>query len=376
MSEPWNAQSWAASGWQQSGWDDFTSQWYDSEHKYGYDSRQSTLGKNQGDADLPSHFKPSKNYLDETLVYRSTLKRYIEPSAWSRAKGIAGKPVQDVRLTDLTHKGIQEWMIRGLSHGKFTGVVLTKSIAESVFTARLLSALREKKVDIDETVKAMHKDKSKRTIPDKTSEATKFIQPLVDVVIQQLQPCLATIDQTTVTTSSGDNKEFQDMQQDNAKLRQKLQQAGIPITPVKRKSTKRDAEPTASSPEEDADIEGQDQPLPVQTSMAKKRKTTNQGKCKADILNEPTDVLSDNLPSNVNNIKSWVAAIRKDLSISKQKQFDSHVNKMLQVIEGKKCKKDELQTMATRWGLPFSMANTASPKSLQNIIAVATWHCL
>ena len=145
---------------------------------------------------------------------------------------------------------------------------------------------------------------------------------------------------------------------------------------MKRKSTKKDAEPTASSPEEDADNEGQDQPLPVQTSVAKKRKMTNQGKSKTDILNEPTDVLSDNLPSNVNSTKSWVAAIRKDRSISKQKQFDSHVNKMLQVIEGKKYKKDELQTMATRWGLPFSMANTASPKSLQSIITVATWRCL
>ena len=123
-------------------------------------------------------------------------------------------------------------MIRGLSHGKFTGVVLTKSIAESVFTARLLSALREKKIDIDETVKAMHKDKTKRTIPDKTSEATKFIQPLVDMVMQQMQPYLVTIDQTATAPSSGDNKEFQDMQQDNAKLRQKFQQAGIPITPV------------------------------------------------------------------------------------------------------------------------------------------------
>ena len=176
MSEPWSAQSWAASGWQQSGWEDSANQWYESEHRYGYDSRQSTLGKNQGDADLPSHFKPSKNYLDETLVYRSTLKRYIEPSAWFRAKGIAGKPVQDVKFTDLTHKGIQEWMIRGLSHGKFTGIVLTKSSAESVFTARLLSALREKKNDIHETVKAMRKDKTKKTIPDKTSEATNFIQ--------------------------------------------------------------------------------------------------------------------------------------------------------------------------------------------------------
>ena len=166
------------------------------------------------------------------------------------------------------------------------------------------------------------------------------------------------------------------MQQDNAKLRQKLQQAGIPITPVKRKSTKRDAEPTASSPEEEANVEGHDQPLPVQTSAAKKRKTTNEGRGKTDVLNEPTDVLSDNLPSNISNTKAWVSAIRKDLSISKQKQFDSHVNKMLKVIEDKKFKKDELQTMATRWGLPFHMASTATPKNLQSIIAVATWHCL
>ena len=314
--------------------------------------------------------------MDETLVYRSTLKCYVEPSAWSRAKGIAGKPVQDVKLTDLTHKGIQVWMIRGLSHGKFTGVVLTKSIAESVLTARLLSALREKKVDIDETVKAMHRDKSAKSIPDKTSEATKFIQPLVDVVMQQLQPFLVTIDQTAAATNSGDNKDFQDTQQDNAKLRQKLQQAGIPITPMKNKSAKRGAESTASSPEEHADNDGQEQPLPVHEPIIKKWKTTNQGKNKADLIDEPTDVLSDNLPSNVNNTKSWVAAIRKDLSSSKQKQFDAHVNKMLQVIDGKKYKKDQLQTLATRWGLPFSMANTATPKSLQRIIAVATWHCL
>ena len=199
MSEPWSAQSWANSGWQQSGWEDTTNQWRESDNRYGYDSRQSTLGKSQGDTELPSHFNPSKNYLDETLVYRSTLKRYIEPSAWSRAKGIAGKPVQGVKLTDLTHKGVQEWMIRGLSHGKFTGVVLTKSIAESVLTARLLSALREKRVDIDETVKATHKDKTKSTIPDKTSEATKFIQPLVDMVMEQLQPYLVTMDQTATS---------------------------------------------------------------------------------------------------------------------------------------------------------------------------------
>ena len=92
-------------------------------------------------------------------------------------------------------------MIRGLSHGKFSGAVLTKSIAESVFTARLLSALREKKIDIDETVKAMHKDKTKKTNPDKTSEATKFIQPLVDMVMQQLQAYPVTADQTTAATS-------------------------------------------------------------------------------------------------------------------------------------------------------------------------------
>ena len=41
MSEPWSAQSWAAnSGWQQSGWEDTTNQWYEADHRYGYDSRQ------------------------------------------------------------------------------------------------------------------------------------------------------------------------------------------------------------------------------------------------------------------------------------------------------------------------------------------------
>ena len=265
-------------------------------------------------------------------------------------------------------------MITGLSHGKFTGVVLTKSIAESVLTARLLSALREKRVDIDETVKAMRKEKTKKTVPDKTSEATKFIQPLVDVVMEHLQSYLVTMDQAT--TSSGDTKEFQDMQQDNAKLQQKLQQAGIPNTPVKRKNLKRDVEQTVSSPDAEATMEDPNQSLPVQPSATKKRKINNEGKSKTDILNEPTDVLSDNPPDNISNTKAWVSNIRKDLSTAQQKQFDSHVNKMLKVIEDKKFKKDELQTMATRWGLPFHMVSTATPKNLQSVIAVATWYSL
>ncbi|CAE7771189.1 unnamed protein product, partial [Symbiodinium pilosum] len=228
-------------------------------------------------------------------------------------------------------------MIRGLSHGKFTGVVLTKSIAESVLTARLLSALREKRVDIDETVKAMRKgkDKTKQAIPDKTSEATKFIQPLVDAVVHNLQPFLVTMDQTA--TSSGDTKEFQDTQHDNAKLRQKLQQAGIPITPVKRKTVQKDTEQALSSPD-DEDPNEQEQ---------------------SDILNDPTDVLSDKLPFNIEDTKAWVSNIRKDLSATQHKQFDTHVNKMLKIIEDKKFKQDELQTMATRFGLLLHMVTDA-----------------
>ena len=259
-------------------------------------------------------------------------------------------------------------------HGKFAGVVLTKSIAEGVFTARLLPTLREKRVDIDETVKAMRKDKTKKSIPDKTTEATKFIQPLVDIVMDQLQPYLVTMDQAN--TTSGDDKELQGTQQDNAKLWQKLQRAGIPITPVKRETTTKEAEPTASIPEE-ATMDDQGQALPVQPPSApKKRKLTYDGKNKADILNDPTDVLSDNLPNNISNTKAWVSNIRKDLSATQQKQFDSHVNKMLKVIEDKKFKKDELQTMATRWGLPFHMVSAATPKNLQSVIAVATWYSL
>ena len=127
-----------------------------------------------------------------------------------------------------------------------------------------------------------------------------------------------------------------------------------------------------SSPE----AEDPSQPLPVQAPAPKKRKINNEGKSKTDILNEPTDVLSDNLPNNISNTKAWLSNILKDLSSAQQKQFDSHINKMLKVIEDKKFKKDELQTMATRWGLPFHMVSTATPKNLQSVIAVATWYSL
>ena len=87
-------------------------------------------------------------------------------------------------------------------------------------------------------------------------------------------------------------------------------------------------------------MEEHKQPLPAQTAATKKRKIVNESQNKMDILNEPTDVLSDNLASNISNTKAWVANIRKDLSTAKQKQFDSHVNKTLKVIEDKKFKKD------------------------------------
>ena len=179
----------------------------------------------------------------------------------SGMKQITAK-VQDVKLTDLTHKGIQEWMIRGLSYGKFTGVVLTESIAESVLTARLLSALREKRVDINVTVKAIHKDKTKKNVPEKLSEATKFIQPFVDMVVEQLQPYIVTMDQST--TSSGHSKGFQH--------RQKLQHTGIPIAPVKRESSKQDVEQMESSAEAEPSVEEPKQPVKRRTEKKRTRK--------------------------------------------------------------------------------------------------------
>ena len=59
--------------------------------------------------------------------------------------------VKQITLPHLCRHGLGKFGLRPLSNGKFTGVVLTGTIAESVLLSQISKNLRDLNVDIDST---------------------------------------------------------------------------------------------------------------------------------------------------------------------------------------------------------------------------------
>ncbi|CAE7626873.1 unnamed protein product [Symbiodinium sp. CCMP2592] len=120
---------------------------------------------------IPSQFKEDSEHYDTNLVFKSTLRKNVEPTAWSRAKGLAGMDVRDVTLQ---------------------------------------KKLRESNIDVDATIEAIYKDKNEKA-PDKVKEATAFVTPLVDVIFEAMKPW-AQVRNYAVKNPDNDNQAAQRMQ--------------------------------------------------------------------------------------------------------------------------------------------------------------------
>ena len=176
-----------------------------------------------------------EHYYDTNLVGHLPLKKHIEASAWSRAKGIAGMDIKDITLPHLGRHG--EFGLRPLSNGnKFTGVVLTRTIAESVLLSQISKQLRYLNVDIDGTRDEWYRHNN-QTPPHKVHEGTKYIKPIVDSFTQALKPILKyrTTYQDTQQATTDAAHQLQELQEEAAKYKQKLQEAGIDTTPTRKR---------------------------------------------------------------------------------------------------------------------------------------------
>ena len=80
----------------------------------------------------------------------------------------------------LGYHGTAEYTARTLSHGKYCGLIPTRSIAESVFVTHLLQEIREKRFDLDAIAQGQE-------VPNKTTQARAFHAPLINLLTQQLQ---------------------------------------------------------------------------------------------------------------------------------------------------------------------------------------------
>ncbi|OLP89200.1 hypothetical protein AK812_SmicGene29372 [Symbiodinium microadriaticum] len=317
--------------------------------------------KSPARAPVPSTFKEDEEHYDANLVFKSTLRKTVEPSAWSRAQGLAGMDIRDVTVAHLSRRGMEEYGLRPLSHGRFTGIILTRNVAETVLLSQIQKRLREDNIDVDATSEAIYKFEDLKP-PDKVKEATNFVTPLVEEIFLAMKPW-------TQVKNYGKNSEqdnqvaqrMQELEEEAAKYKQRLKSAGMEITPTKTPSPHPDVPPRdlRGPPPDSAE---EDPPL--------KRRRLQRGDRKKQyekLLEEPFNVIKQSgqqPPTSMTSIKTWVINLKKTMPADKHKELDQHIQQVHSMLEEGKRTKAQLQEMATRWGLPISLttATAASPR--------------
>jgi hypothetical protein len=141
---------------------------------------------------IPSHWSPSSTHYDENVMHGYPMYRQIQPTAWSRKRGLHGMDPLQVPLAALCRYGTQEFSLRPFSAGRFIGVVTTRTVAESVFCAQMLKSMRDSNIDIDEVAEHLHRTQSPtKPVPSKQDSPVEFLCPVVaDLVsrMKSLQP--------------------------------------------------------------------------------------------------------------------------------------------------------------------------------------------
>ena len=289
--------------------------------------------------------------------------------------------IRDVTVAHLSRRGMEEYGLRPLSHGRFTGIILTRNVAETVLLSQIQKKLREDNIDVDSTIEALYQSRNLKP-PDKVKEATNFVAPLVEEIFSAMKPWTQT--KNYGKTSEQDNQvaqRMQELEEEAAKYKQRLKSAGVAVTPTKTLPVQ--PEHSASSAPSESRRAASPQPLPPsapEDPPAKRRRTQRADKKKQyeSLLEEPFNVIKQSgqqPPTSMTSIKTWVTNLKKTLPSDKHKELDQHIQHVHTLLEEGKHTKAQLQQMATRWGLPISLitATAASPKTLQQLIAAVTF---
>ena len=135
---------------------------------------------------IPETWKQTDDNWDANDTGGQKLYKCIRPPARSRNRQIAGLPTFQVFPWLLAYHGTSDYTARSLSNGKFTSLVPTRSIAESIFLTHLIQHIREQHIDLDATAEALHRTAG-NVPPAKTTEAKAFAQPLMDILLTALR---------------------------------------------------------------------------------------------------------------------------------------------------------------------------------------------
>ncbi|CAE7561495.1 unnamed protein product, partial [Symbiodinium necroappetens] len=255
-------------------------------------------------------------------------------------------------------RGMEEYGLRPLSHGRFTGVILTCNVAETVPLSQIQKRLREDNIDVDATIEAIYKFQNLKP-PDKVKEATNFVTPLVDEIFLAMKPW-------TQVKNYGKNSEqdnqvaqrMQELEEEAATYKQRLKSAGMEVTPTK--ALPLQAPPSGPSgsqqtpsPQHDAQPRGA-LPDSAHEDPPSKRRRTQRGDRKKQyeaMLEEPFNVIKQSgqqPPTSMTSIKTWVTNLKKTMPAEKHKDLDQHIQQVQTLLdEGKYTKVQLGYTMGT-----------------------------
>ena len=276
------------------------------------------------------------------------------------------------------------------------GVVTTRSIAESVFTAQILKSFRESGVEIDALCEHLHRTIDPMApVPSKSEDPVAFMQPLVSVLTAKAKEISPAKHETAAL------KELQAVQkklkETEAKLRLSQQTAASqpsPPSPSNNVGVSGSAESDLiESFEEEPNEEGKPgekvkPSLPTRKRLApsssalgaspkaKQRSLASWVQTKpeapkedpltaAEVLNPSTPVMRDKQPSgsSAGDIKKWMESFDVETQQS--------AKKILQMLSEQKFSKEKLQNAAAQYGLNVQQSLKMTPKSLQQVIATA-----
>ena len=142
--------------------------------------------------------------------------------------------VREISIAHLCRRGLDEFGLRGLSHGRFTGVILTRNIAETVLLAQIQKRLREDNIDVDATIVALYKSRNMKA-PDKVKEAANYVAPFVEEFFTTIKPWTQVKNYGTKNydTDNQAAQRIQQLEEEAAKYKQRFRSAGIDVTPQK-----------------------------------------------------------------------------------------------------------------------------------------------
>jgi hypothetical protein len=338
---------------------------------------------------LPSSWKQDEAHHDSNLAHGYPLFRTIQPTAWSRKKGIHGLDPLELPVHQLCRYGLQEFSLRPLIAGRFLGLVCTRSVAESVFTAQLLKSMRENAVDVDIIADYLYQTNSSTTsIPSKNDQPVEFIAPLIHEVVTKLK---ALQPQKTegqalrrVQALEAQLKAAQDQLAAAGLSDQPQSHASSPNPPPKRSPSsahlgstpKRKARKTEETTQQKLSKMFPPQEASAPSVPAAAEDVRRTPVCISDgdddgsllsvskILDASSPVLKQYQPGGFSaaTIKKWFQTFPTETQ--------QPAKKIIQILNDSGVTKTNLQQAAIQYGLPTDMSLKMTPSTLHQIVAI------